>query len=96
MLVDALLEPLQAANRNNKLGYDTIRYSKEREKRWLEMEAYFMQMMGQILHDVARFADYNKKKKAGTVNEESDEDSDEEEEEEEDEEEESEEESKKD
>ena len=46
MLFEALLEPLDAENRNNQFNYSTFRYGKEREKRWLEMEDYFKRMMG--------------------------------------------------
>ena len=63
MLFEALLEPLDAENRNNQFNYSTFRYGKEREKRWLEMEDYFKRMMGQIINDVARVSVHNKKAK---------------------------------
>ena len=60
-LFDALLEPLDQENRNNQFNYSVLRYSKEREKRWNEMEDYFKQMMGQILNDVARVSTHIRK-----------------------------------
>ena len=42
------------SKKNNQFNYSTFRYTKEREKRWKEMEDYFKRMMGQIITDVSK------------------------------------------
>ena len=53
MLFDALIEPLDQEQRPNSFNYSTFRYSKEREKRWNEMEEFFKKMLGTVITDVS-------------------------------------------